>query len=88
MRRLSSNFLLDGVAMTQRFQHLSDGLLYYDPTFYAYLKAHQVISSFPAAANNSVMSLVCLNFHGLTLISALYSRPTIFFSVTAGYCWR
>lgn len=42
MRRLSSNFLIDGVMMTQRFQHLSDGLLYYDPTFYAYLKAHQV----------------------------------------------
>lgn len=41
MRRLSPNFLLDGVAMTQRFQHLSDGLLHYDPTFYAYLKAHQ-----------------------------------------------
>ena len=43
MRRLSSNFLIDGITMTQRFQHLSDGLLYYDPTFYAYLKAHQVL---------------------------------------------
>lgn len=42
MRRLAPNFLIDGVTMTQRFQHLADGLLYYDPTFYAYLKARQV----------------------------------------------
>lgn len=41
MRRLAPNFLIDGVTMTQRFQHLADGLLYYDPTFYAYLKARQ-----------------------------------------------
>nr|XP_018912907.1 PREDICTED: TBC1 domain family member 25 [Bemisia tabaci] len=41
MRRLSPNFLLDGITMTQRFQHLTDGLLHYDPAFYNYLKSHQ-----------------------------------------------
>jgi hypothetical protein len=42
MLRLKKNFLSDGIAMTQKFQHLSEGLLYYDPEFYAYLKRHQV----------------------------------------------
>ena len=42
MQRLKKNFLSDGIAMTQKFQHLSEGLLYYDPEFYAYLKRHQV----------------------------------------------
>lgn len=42
MSRLRPNFMLDGEAMTLRFQHLSDGLLFYDPEFYTYLKSHQV----------------------------------------------
>ncbi|XP_046991499.1 uncharacterized protein LOC124596413 [Schistocerca americana] len=41
MRRLQSNFMLDGVTMTLKFQHLAEGLMYYDPEFYAYLKMHQ-----------------------------------------------
>ncbi|PNF40986.1 hypothetical protein B7P43_G08832 [Cryptotermes secundus] len=41
MKRLHSNFLLDGVVMTLKFQHLAEGLLCYDPEFYAYLKSHQ-----------------------------------------------
>uniref|UniRef100_A0A1B6DAH4 Rab-GAP TBC domain-containing protein n=3 Tax=Clastoptera arizonana TaxID=38151 RepID=A0A1B6DAH4_9HEMI len=41
MRRLSPNFLLDGITMTQKFQHLAEGLLYYDHSFYMYLKSHQ-----------------------------------------------
>lgn len=41
MRRLKDNFMLDGIAMTTKFQHLSEGLQYYDPEFYAYLKSHQ-----------------------------------------------
>ncbi|KAL1124373.1 hypothetical protein AAG570_001002 [Ranatra chinensis] len=41
MKRLSPNFLLDGIMMTQRFQHLADGLQHYDPQFYSYLKLHQ-----------------------------------------------
>jgi hypothetical protein len=40
MRRMKPNFLLDGVAMTTKFQHLSEGLMYYDPEFYTYLKMH------------------------------------------------
>lgn len=42
MVRLSPNFLLDGITMTQRFQHLADGLHYYDFPLYTYLKSHQV----------------------------------------------
>ncbi|XP_054285046.1 TBC1 domain family member 25-like [Macrosteles quadrilineatus] len=41
MRRLAPNFLLDGITMTQRFQHLAEGLMYYDNAFYSYLKSHQ-----------------------------------------------
>ncbi|KAJ4436482.1 hypothetical protein ANN_16513 [Periplaneta americana] len=41
MKRLHTNFLLDGIVMTLKFQHLAEGLLYYDPEFYAYLKSHQ-----------------------------------------------
>jgi len=40
MRRMKPNFMLDGVAMTTKFQHLSEGLMYYDPEFYTYLKLH------------------------------------------------
>ena len=42
MSRLTPNFLLDGTAMTCKFQHLSEGLMYYDPEFFTYLKMHQV----------------------------------------------
>ncbi|XP_033208036.1 TBC1 domain family member 25 isoform X2 [Belonocnema kinseyi] len=41
MRRLKDNFMLDGIAMTTKFAHLSEGLQHYDPEFYAYLKSHQ-----------------------------------------------
>ena len=40
MMRMKPNFLLDGVAMTTKFQHLSEGLMYYDPEFFTYLKLH------------------------------------------------
>ena len=40
MNRIRPNFLLDGVAMTTKFQHLSEGLMYYDPEFFTYLKMH------------------------------------------------
>lgn len=42
MRRLSTNFMLDGIAMTQKFTHLAEGLMYYDMEFFNYLKSHQV----------------------------------------------
>uniref|UniRef100_A0A182PAP2 Rab-GAP TBC domain-containing protein n=1 Tax=Anopheles epiroticus TaxID=199890 RepID=A0A182PAP2_9DIPT len=41
MERLSCNFMLDGIAMTLKFAHLSEALQYYDPDFFAYLKHHQ-----------------------------------------------
>lgn len=41
MRRLCTNFMLDGIAMTQKFNHLAEGLMYYDSEFYNYLKLHQ-----------------------------------------------
>lgn len=41
MTRLSCNFMLDGIAMTLKFTHLSESLQYYDPEFFAYLKMHQ-----------------------------------------------
>lgn len=41
MKRLSTNFMLDGIAMTQKFEHLSKGLQFYDPEFYEYLKQQQ-----------------------------------------------
>ncbi|XP_044268473.1 TBC1 domain family member 25 isoform X3 [Tribolium madens] len=41
MQRLSTNFMIDGIAMTQKFTHLAEGLMYYDSEFYNYLKSHQ-----------------------------------------------
>jgi hypothetical protein len=38
MSRMGANFKADGELMTQKFEHLSAGILYYDPEFYAYLK--------------------------------------------------
>ncbi|RZF42214.1 hypothetical protein LSTR_LSTR004363 [Laodelphax striatellus] len=41
MRRLAPNFLIDGITMTKRFQHLGEGLQYFDPVFHNYLKSQQ-----------------------------------------------
>ena len=41
MLRLKTNFFIDGGSMTKKFQHLTDGLLYYDPEFFTYLKLNQ-----------------------------------------------
>lgn len=41
MRRLSMNFMIDGLAMTMKFAHLTEALQYYDPEFYGYLRAQQ-----------------------------------------------
>lgn len=41
MARLNANFMLDGIAMTKKFAHLSEALQHYDPIFYEYLKAQQ-----------------------------------------------
>ncbi|CAH0556422.1 unnamed protein product [Brassicogethes aeneus] len=41
MERLCTNFMIDGIAMTQKFTHLAEGLMYYDPELYSYLKMHQ-----------------------------------------------
>lgn len=41
MKRLSANFMLDGIAMTLKFTHLSEALQFYDPEFFDYLKQQQ-----------------------------------------------
>lgn len=41
MKRLGTNFMLDGISMTQKFTHLSEALQYYDPEFFEYLKLQQ-----------------------------------------------
>lgn len=41
MKRLKSNFMIDGISMTKKFSHLSDALQYYDYEFYNYLKKQQ-----------------------------------------------
>lgn len=41
MSRLKPNFMIDGITMTLKFQHLTEGLTYYDPEFFGYLKLHQ-----------------------------------------------
>ncbi|KAL5287548.1 TBC1D25 family protein [Megaselia abdita] len=41
MLRLRVNFLLDGVAMTQKFAHLAEAINFYDPEFFDYLKSQQ-----------------------------------------------
>lgn len=41
MIRLKANFMLDGIAMTKKFSHLTEALQHYDPDFYKYLKSHQ-----------------------------------------------
>ncbi len=46
MRRLKGNFMLDGKAMTAKFQHLSLLLQHQDPDFFAYLKEHNADDMF------------------------------------------
>ncbi|XP_055917640.1 TBC1 domain family member 25 [Eupeodes corollae] len=41
MSRVRVNFMLDGIAMTQKFTHLTEALNFYDPEFYEYLKLQQ-----------------------------------------------
>lgn len=41
MSRLKYNFMIDGIAMTKKFAHLSEALQFYDIEFYNYLKHHQ-----------------------------------------------
>ncbi|XP_011178718.2 uncharacterized protein LOC105209810 [Zeugodacus cucurbitae] len=41
MSRLKGNFMLDGIAMTQKFAHLTEALSFYDPEFWEYLKSQQ-----------------------------------------------
>nr|XP_023022020.1 TBC1 domain family member 25 isoform X3 [Leptinotarsa decemlineata] len=41
MQRLCTNFMIDGIAMTQKFSHLAEGIMYYDQEFHNYLKIHQ-----------------------------------------------
>lgn len=44
MSRVNSNFHIDGDAMTLKFQHLTEALLYYDAEFFSYLQHHQVVN--------------------------------------------
>ena len=46
MKRLRSNFMLDGEAMTTKFQHLAIFLQHQDPVFFAYLKEHNADDMF------------------------------------------
>ena len=41
MSRMKYNFMIDGIAMTKKFAHLSEALQFYDIGFYNYLKHHQ-----------------------------------------------
>lgn len=41
MKRLNANFMLDGIAMTLKFTHLSEALQFYDAEFFDYLKMQQ-----------------------------------------------
>ncbi|XP_061397219.1 uncharacterized protein LOC133332864 [Musca vetustissima] len=41
MERVRGNFMLDGIAMTQKFAHLTEALSYYDSDFWEYLKSQQ-----------------------------------------------
>lgn len=46
MKRLRVNFLLDGVAMTTKFQHLALLLQHQDPDFYGYLRSQDAHDMF------------------------------------------
>lgn len=41
MSRVRGNFMLDGIAMTKKFAHLTEALSFYDPEFWDYLKIQQ-----------------------------------------------
>uniref|UniRef100_A0A1A9X3G2 Rab-GAP TBC domain-containing protein n=1 Tax=Glossina brevipalpis TaxID=37001 RepID=A0A1A9X3G2_9MUSC len=41
MNRVKGNFMLNGIAMTQKFAHLTEALSYYDAEFWEYLKSQQ-----------------------------------------------
>lgn len=41
MRRVYMNFMIDGLAMTMKFAHLTEALQFYDPEFFAYLRQQQ-----------------------------------------------
>lgn len=41
MSRMKFNFMIDGIAMTKKFAHLTEALQFYDIEFYNYLKHHQ-----------------------------------------------
>jgi TBC1 domain family member 25 len=41
MSRMKYNFMIDGIAMTKKFAHLSEALRFYDIEFYNYLKHQQ-----------------------------------------------
>lgn len=41
MSRLKFNFMIDGIAMTKKFSHLTEALQFYDIEFYNYLKQQQ-----------------------------------------------
>lgn len=41
MSRLKYNFMIDGIAMTKKFTHLTEALQFYDIEFYNYLKQQQ-----------------------------------------------
>lgn len=41
MKRLYANFMIDGLAMTTKFAHLTEALQYYDPEFFEYLRQQQ-----------------------------------------------
>lgn len=41
MRRIQPNFMIDGIAMTQKFSHLAESLQHYDSEFFVYLKEQQ-----------------------------------------------
>uniref|UniRef100_A0A1B0ARI8 Rab-GAP TBC domain-containing protein n=1 Tax=Glossina palpalis gambiensis TaxID=67801 RepID=A0A1B0ARI8_9MUSC len=41
MSRVKGNFMLNGIAMTQKFAHLTEALSYYDAEFWEYLKSQQ-----------------------------------------------
>ena len=62
MKRLRPNFLLDGRAMTTKFQHLTEALQIYDPVFYEYL---QVLAKFLLSEGLST----CTHSHGFNFFS-------------------
>lgn len=63
MNRIKPNFHIDGDAMTLKFQHLTEALLYYDPEFFAYLQQHQVwleITKSFYITLNGIINVKCL----------------------------